>query len=212
MDPRELREQVIKDAKCRLILDAAHTIFAEKGYWDARLEDIAAAVGFSKASLYNYYPDKETIFLSLAIREYHGMFESLEEESRREKPFLESVEAMLRIIYNHFREHYAFLVNINNFQNMITLHRDMLRHPELFQELHELFQRGIFSMKTVVEHGLNRKEISNRHDPATLALFIGSLVQSLQMLSWRMGRPIETDAAIGQIMDFIENGVGMVTK
>jgi hypothetical protein len=68
MDPKENRERVIKDAKCALILNAAKKLFDAKGYWETRLEDIAADVGFSKASLYNYYPDKESLFLSLAIR------------------------------------------------------------------------------------------------------------------------------------------------
>ena len=212
MDPRELREQIIKDAKCRLILDAAHTIFAQKGYWDARLEDIAAAVGFSKGSLYNYYPDKESIFLSLSIREYRGVFEALEAESKLDKPFLASVESMLRIIFDHFSEHFAFLININNFQNMMTLHGDMARHPDLSQQLHELVQRGILSLKVVVERARERNEISTLHDPMTLSLFIGSLVQSLQILSWQMGQPLGVDTAIRQIMNFIAHGVGLVTK
>ena len=208
MDPKEHREQVIKDAKCQLILNAAHKVFTRKGYWDARIEDIAADVGFSKPSLYNYYPDKESIFLSLTIRDVRGMLEKLEEEGCREKPFFAAIETMLRIMFCHFREHFAFVVNISNFENMMTMHKDMVKHSELFQELHGLFQRIIFSVGTVVERGKAQKEISGAHDPATLALFIVSLIQSLQMLSWRAGKAIETDEAITRVMDFIRHGVG----
>ena len=208
MDPKEHREQVIKDAKCQLILDAAHKVFTKKGYWDARLEDIAADVGFSKPSLYNYYPDKESIFLSLTIREVGGVFEKLEEEANQEKPFFEAIEMMLRTMFNHFREHFDFVVNISNFENMMTLHKDMVKHPELFQKLHGMFQRVNSSIARVVERGKAKKEISEAHDPATLSLFIVSLMQSLQMVSWRMGKAMETDEAIGRVMDFIRHGVG----
>jgi AcrR family transcriptional regulator len=208
MDPKEHREQVIKDAKCQLILNAAHKIFAEKGYWTARLEDIAADVGFSKASLYNYYPDKESIFLSLTIREISGIIEKIEEAAQQEKSFFDSIDTILRIMFSHFKEHFAFVVNISNFDNMMNLHRDMGRHPELFQEFHGLMKRITSSICAVVERGKAKKEIAAAHDPAMLAQFIASMVQSLQMLSLKIGKPIETDEAIGRLMDFIKHGVG----
>ena len=209
MDPKEQREQVIKETKCALILNAAKKVFDEKGYWEARLEDIAADVGFSKASLYNYYQDKETLFLSLAIREYGSLLERLEKESRQERPFLSAVEAILRIIFDKFREHSSFFVNINNFQNMMALHRDMAKHPELFQEFHRLFQRTVYTISTVVERGKALNEISSPLEPATLALFIVSLIQSVHMSSLITGKAIETDTAIGRIIDFIKHGAGV---
>ena len=78
-DAKSKRETAIREAKNNLILDAALKIFSETGFHDSRLEDIAAAAGFSKASLYNYYEDKETIFLSLAIREYSAVVGKLRE-------------------------------------------------------------------------------------------------------------------------------------
>jgi len=61
-NPKEVRDQTVRDAKTNLILDSALKVFSEKGYHETRLEDVAAAAGFSKASLYNYYEDKEEIF------------------------------------------------------------------------------------------------------------------------------------------------------
>jgi AcrR family transcriptional regulator len=209
MDPKELREQAIKDAKCGLILNAARKVFDKKGYWDARLEDIAAEVGFSKASLYNYYPDKETLFLSLAIREYGTLLERIENEAGQERPFLAAVEAILRIIFSVFQEHSAFFINISNFQNMAALHRDMAKHPEIFRELHELFQKTVYTISAVMERGKAGNEITSPLEPVTLAFFIVSLIQSVHMSSLRTGRTLETDIAIGRIMDFIKHGAGV---
>jgi AcrR family transcriptional regulator len=44
------------------IADAALAIFAERGYAAARLADIAARAGVSKAALYVYYPTKADLF------------------------------------------------------------------------------------------------------------------------------------------------------
>jgi AcrR family transcriptional regulator len=208
MDPKENRERVIKDAKCGLILNAAKKIFDAKGYWEARLEDIATEVGFSKASLYNYYPDKESLFLSLAIREYSSLLERLENVFRKEDTFLAAVETMLRIIFEKFQEHSSFFVSMNNFQNMMALHRDMVKRSDLVQEFHGLFEKTIRMIAAVVERGKARNEISSPLEPVTLAFFIVSLIQSVHMASFRTDKQIETDIAIGRIIDFIKHGAG----
>jgi AcrR family transcriptional regulator len=47
------------------ILDAALTVFAERGYEAARLEDVAARAGVAKGTLYLYFEDKEALFEAL---------------------------------------------------------------------------------------------------------------------------------------------------
>jgi AcrR family transcriptional regulator len=47
------------------ILDAALTLFADKGYFGTSLRDIAAAVGVRESALYNYFKGKEALFSAL---------------------------------------------------------------------------------------------------------------------------------------------------
>jgi AcrR family transcriptional regulator len=47
------------------ILDAALTVFAERGYEAARLDDMAARAGVAKGTLYLYFKDKEALFEAL---------------------------------------------------------------------------------------------------------------------------------------------------
>lgn len=60
-----------KQARPGEILDAALTVFAEKGFAAARMEDIAARAGVTKGTIYLYFPSKEEVFKSLA-REHVG--------------------------------------------------------------------------------------------------------------------------------------------
>lgn len=51
------------------LLDAAATVFAQRGYTDASVEQIAAEAGYSTGALYSNFGSKEELFLALADRE-----------------------------------------------------------------------------------------------------------------------------------------------
>jgi TetR/AcrR family transcriptional repressor of mexJK operon len=53
------------DAKRRAILDVAHDVFLARGYSATSMSEIAAKVGGSKGTLYNYFRSKEELFVAL---------------------------------------------------------------------------------------------------------------------------------------------------
>jgi AcrR family transcriptional regulator len=70
MAPKTLRWERRPDERPNELLEAALTIFAERGYASTRLEDIAAAVGVTKGTIYHYFATKEDLLLR-AIEHYH---------------------------------------------------------------------------------------------------------------------------------------------
>src|SRR5688572_10010562 len=46
------------------ILDAAARVFAQRGYRDTNLQDVADALRVAKGTLYVYYPSREELFLA----------------------------------------------------------------------------------------------------------------------------------------------------
>jgi len=50
-----------EEAKSR-ILDVANKVFAEKGYHEATMDDIAKRLGVSKGAIYLYFSSKEDLF------------------------------------------------------------------------------------------------------------------------------------------------------
>jgi AcrR family transcriptional regulator len=67
-----LREEQKKLTRNRL-LDAAVTVFAEKAFVDATMEDIARAAGVTRVTVYAHFPGKAEIIEALAERVYDTM-------------------------------------------------------------------------------------------------------------------------------------------
>jgi len=74
-DPRVVRSRAA-------VLDAARTLFLRHGYAGTTMDDIAAAAGLTKRTLYNNYGDKEALFteivshvLAYAEEFVHGLHE-----------------------------------------------------------------------------------------------------------------------------------------
>jgi AcrR family transcriptional regulator len=55
------------------LLKAARNVFVERGYHDAKVEDIAAAAKVGKGTIYLYFPDKRSIFIQLVDNLFERM-------------------------------------------------------------------------------------------------------------------------------------------
>lgn len=58
----EPRSRIDRDVRREAILDAAAAVFMEVGFSAASMSEIAARVGGSKGTLYNYFKNKEDLF------------------------------------------------------------------------------------------------------------------------------------------------------
>lgn len=66
------------DARPREILNAALRVFAEHGYAATRLEDVAAAAGVTKGTIYYYFKSKDDLLLRLTEADECSDFVTLE--------------------------------------------------------------------------------------------------------------------------------------
>ncbi len=53
------------DTKRQAILEAAFKVVAERGYYETRVDDIAAAAGVAKGTVYLYFRDKPDVYAGL---------------------------------------------------------------------------------------------------------------------------------------------------
>ncbi len=90
--PRKRRHEVLAEFRQGEILAAARRVFARRGFEAATLDEIAAAAGLAKGTLYLYFDSKETIFWE-ALRE---CLETLRQRARRAMDAAPDVRGRLR--------------------------------------------------------------------------------------------------------------------
>jgi AcrR family transcriptional regulator len=62
---KEIDQLVESPEKTALILDAAVKVFADKGYYGARVSDIAQEAGIAYGLVYHYFKNKEDLLISI---------------------------------------------------------------------------------------------------------------------------------------------------
>ena len=85
------------------ILKAAADLFARRGYTAATLNEVAAASGVSKATLYHYFSDKHALLEDI-VSSHVARLEGL---ARQEAPAVLGPEARLRSLIRRFMQAYA---------------------------------------------------------------------------------------------------------
>jgi AcrR family transcriptional regulator len=68
MQAIQTKPRLDRDARREAILDVAQEVFLEEGFANASMSTIAARLGGSKGTLYNYFKSKEELFSAYVIR------------------------------------------------------------------------------------------------------------------------------------------------
>ena len=84
------------DGRREEIVAACAALYAEKGFHDVTLKDVASRTSFSRPSIYNYFETKEEIFLALFEREYAAWNADLSALAAAPKPL--AAEAFARAL------------------------------------------------------------------------------------------------------------------
>ncbi|CAN5446583.1 TetR/AcrR family transcriptional regulator [soil metagenome] len=65
---QDVKPRLGRDARREATLDVARDVFLEEGYANASMSTIAARLGGSKGTLYNYFKNKEQLFAAYVVR------------------------------------------------------------------------------------------------------------------------------------------------
>ena len=82
--------------RCRQrILRASRQLFSAKGYEETTMDDVAEGSEVSKATLYNYFPGKDSLLMGIAEAELEQIREMIEGELAEEPSALERLRRVL---------------------------------------------------------------------------------------------------------------------
>jgi AcrR family transcriptional regulator len=77
-----VRTRLSRDDRMEQTLEAAHALFAERGYAAVTMEEIAAAIGVTKPLLYNYFGNKERLYIACMERAGDALIATIAEAVR----------------------------------------------------------------------------------------------------------------------------------
>jgi len=145
-----------KEARPQEILDAALSLFAEKGFAATRLEEIAARAGVSKGTIYLYFKSKEAVFKALVQKKLASRIDGFAEMLRA---FEGSSAELLTLILRNFGA-------IVSSSNIVVLPKIVIAEAGNFPELarmyrNEIVARGMSLLGEIVERGVERGEFRN---------------------------------------------------
>ena len=111
-EPRPPRKRLTAEQRREAILDAALEVFARRGFHGSSIDEIAHAAGVSKALIYEHFPSKRDLHVSLLERHTQEIFELLAEAAATSDPgdvrLRAGVDAFLEFV-EHRRDAFRML-------------------------------------------------------------------------------------------------------
>jgi len=166
---RKERERLMRR---RAMLEAARAVFAEKGYVDATLDEIAQRAEFGKGTLYNYFPGgKDELFFTV-FEEIFAQFRQLIEQSfAGATSFREGFETFLRASFEFFEQHRDMLLLVTRESQRMLVSPDPGR-AAFFQKHHETVLR---LLTRYVQEAIERGEVRPLPAEAVAHTILGNL-------------------------------------
>jgi AcrR family transcriptional regulator len=163
---QEYREEVRKK-----IVDAAYSLFVEKGFHGTTMGEIAQRLGVTKPALYQYFPGKEELYAAVAERcrqELNGLLE----RSYQNRNIQEGSAALFDALVEY----------VPKFNGMYA---EMMLHAAHNEQMRAVLRQDRMEDIRVVELFIARQQeegvVSRTLDPRTLALACDALINGLLM-------------------------------
>jgi len=155
------------NSKRVMILDAAYTLFINKGYWDTKIIDIADAAGIGKGTVYEYFESKDAIFFELFQTKVAAGYETLSELLNKEISCEKKVKEYIDIELTNTSK-YSFN---KNFLVDLMMKSDAFRNPELIDSIHKLVVKKFTILFKIIEDGVAKGEFREM-DPLLAAISV----------------------------------------
>jgi TetR/AcrR family fatty acid metabolism transcriptional regulator len=181
------------------ILRAAVDVFAQNGYFNAKVSDIAKTAGVADGTIYLYFDSKEDLLITIFRDHTRGYLESLE----RELADVQRPEERIRLAIRHHLE------TLGRDRALAVVSQVELRHSLKFMSLfsHEEFADYLGILRKIVEHGQTAGVFRRNLHPQLVAKAVFGVLDEM-VTSWILS---EKDYALGeqaeQVADLILTGL-----
>jgi len=165
------------EEKRRLILDAAASVFARKGFHASRVGDIAEEAGVAHGLLYHYFESKEEVLDTIFREHWDQVLERLHAAEETDEPAADQLRAVTAVLLRGW---------LSEPEVVCVVIRDIARSSPLQSRVQELV-KPIGVIRRIVERGQASGEFRRDLDAETAAVvFYGGIDELIS--GWVLGR------------------------
>lgn len=192
-----------KEARPGELLDAALSLFVEKGFAATRVEEVAARAGVSKGTLFLYFPSKVELFKAVVRETVSGRFDEWNQELDE---FEGDSAALVRYCLHAWWER----IGMTAASGITKL---VMAEAGIFPEIAAFYQQEVVHpghdlLKRILQRGIERQELR----PLNLEYAVYSLMAPMIFLAtWKHSMAACTPAT--QVIDpisFIDNQLDLL--
>ncbi|MCB2228281.1 MAG: TetR/AcrR family transcriptional regulator [Desulfarculaceae bacterium] len=181
------------------ILKSAELIFAQRGFHEATISEIAAGAKVSDATIYEYFPSKEALLFAIPA-EYSLKYQM---GNRHILKYIKGSKNKLRALVYRLLELYE---DNPEYANVISM---ILKTSRNFTETaeYQVIQESARMMREVIEQGIADGEFRSGLNPVIVRSMIIGTIDNLVVRKGLLGKPQNLMETAEGIIDALFNGL-----
>jgi TetR/AcrR family fatty acid metabolism transcriptional regulator len=186
-------------SKRQRILRAATDVFAQSGYFNAKVSEIAKSAGVADGTIYLYFDGKEDLLVHIFREHTRSYLQSLERDLTEAR----SAEERVRVTIRHHLE------TLGRDRALAIVAQVELRHSLKFMALlsHQEVADYLNILRKIVEQGQNDGTFRKAINPQLVAKSIFGILDEM-VTSWVLSEKEYDLASMADgVADFVLNGV-----
>ena len=202
------RKEQERQFQKNLIIQAAAQIFSEKGFEKTTLDEIAEKSEFSKGSLYNFFKNKEDLFLSTLEIGVNKLIKQMRLVESIHTSTEKQTKAILKVMVDYFHTHDSFNKHRAFFQMMVNEKRVIAcqASDHFISRMHNMHKNMTRFFASIFQNGIDSGELKQGDAQFYSEVFLGIIHHHIFMVNMNLTQFDQAKA--DQIFDAFFNGIG----
>jgi len=186
----------------RAVLDAAEEVFAQKGFHNATVQEIAAGAEFAVGTLYNMFEGKTAIYRELILMRARDYAQRVSQRLAQLDDPVQKVRALVKLKLEFFQDHQQFFRIFRS----ATSGEEAAPPCGLSEDARRLYDDYVAMMREVFAEG-RRRGVFVELDPMLLALAVEGITNALIAHGFHTRQDIPIRVRAQAVEDVIFNGI-----
>jgi len=165
----------VSEERKHQILNGAEEVFSQKGFGEARMDDIAEGTGLSKGTLYLYFKSKDELIIAILDRIFQREFKHLESLDWSTMSAAEGLEQFSDLAIKDITSILRLMPLAYEFMSMA------FRNRYIQQAFKNYLNRYLGILIPMIQHGIDSGEF-RAVDASEAAIAIGAVMEGTLLL------------------------------